>query len=83
MTKTEIVQKNISLSFDFIRHIVKNPDLLEAIPDNAEIEFVERDLPVPVEQESVPGPCNAVLFKVEHTFREISGHRCSGDSSGK
>jgi hypothetical protein len=71
MTKNEIVQKNISLSFDFIRHIVKNPDLLEVIPDNADVQFVESDLPTPVKPESDPVAGKTVLFKVEHIFKEM------------
>jgi hypothetical protein len=80
VTKNEIVQKSISLSFDFLRHIVKNPDLLEAIPDNAEVQFVESDLPVPVEQESAAVSCNTVLFKVEHIFKAMPELQCGGES---
>jgi hypothetical protein len=83
MTKNEIVQKNISLSFDFIRHLVQNPHLMESIPDGAEVEFVEHDLPVPVEPEREHKPCKAVLFKVEHTFREMTELRCNDESFGK
>ena len=83
MTKNEIVQRNISLSFDFIRHLVKNPDLLESIPEGAEVEFVEHDLPQPVDPESGNEPPKAVLFKVERAFREIKGFQGSDESMAK
>ena len=72
MTKNEIIQKNISLSFDFIKHLMGNPGLLEQIPGGAEIEFLEHDLPTPVPSESAKEPCITKIFKVEHIFREIS-----------
>ena len=78
MTKSEIVQKNISLTFDFIRQIVKNPDLLQVILNDTEIEFLEQDLPKVVEQKPVTETSKAILFKVERTFSEISQLRHSG-----
>jgi hypothetical protein len=72
MTKNEIVQRNISLAFDFIRHLTKNPDLLKSIPDHAEVQFVTPDLPVAVAPESVREPRRAVLYRVDHTFSEIA-----------
>ena len=72
MTKNEIIQKNISLSFDFIRYVVWNPDLLESMPDIVDIEFVERDLPLQDSETSASDLGKKVVFSVEHTFREIS-----------
>ena len=72
MTKNEIIQKNISLSFDFIRYVVWNPDLLESMPDIVDIEFVERDLPLQDPETSASDLGKKVVFSVEHTFREIS-----------
>jgi hypothetical protein len=70
--KNEIIQKNISLSFDFIRHLVRYPDLLESMPDIVDIEFVERDLPLQDPETSASDLGKKVVFSVEHTFREIS-----------
>jgi len=36
----------IGLTFDLIRKIIKNPDMADKIPDNAIIEFVEKDFEV-------------------------------------
>lgn len=43
MTKKEIVSRNIGLSFDFIRQAVKEPALLNKIPNGSVLEFVEKD----------------------------------------
>ena len=73
MTKNEIIQKNIALSFDFIRRLVENQDLLQAIPNSAEIDFIEHDLPISVSLGSTKEPCKTKLFQVEHIFKEIPG----------
>ncbi len=46
MTKKEIVNRNIGLTFDFVREIIKNPSLAEKLPENCEIEFVEKNFPI-------------------------------------
>jgi hypothetical protein len=46
MTNKETVNRNIGLTFDLIRKIIKNPDLADKIPDNSVIEFVEKDFEV-------------------------------------
>lgn len=43
MTNKEYVDRNIGLTFDFLREVVKDPEVLEKIPDNAILEFVEKD----------------------------------------
>ena len=46
MTNKEIVNRNIGLTFDLIRKIIENPALADKIPDNSEIEFIEKDFEV-------------------------------------
>jgi hypothetical protein len=43
MTNKEYTDRNIGLTFDFLREVVISPDMLEKIPDNATLEFVEKD----------------------------------------
>jgi len=70
MTKDEIVKKNISLSFDFIRYIVKNPDMLDKVSDDCEIDFLEPDLPIRGIEKRISDSGKSV-FRVEHTFRKM------------
>jgi len=43
MTKKETINRNIGLTFDFIRQAVNEPDLLNKIPDGFVLEFVKKD----------------------------------------
>lgn len=43
MTKKESVNRNIGLTFDFIRQAVNEPAMLEKIPNGSTLEFVEKD----------------------------------------
>jgi len=67
MKKSEIVQKNISLVFDFLRYLTDHPELIEKLPDQCELEFLEKEFPLTEAEASVEGPQKTFL-KVEHTF---------------
>jgi hypothetical protein len=71
MRKDEIIKKNIGLTFDFIRAAIADPHLLDKIPDGAEIEFLETDLPQIETGERVDMEKPQVLFKVERNFQII------------
>ena len=43
MTKKETIKRNIGLTFDFLRQVVKQPSLLNKIPTGSTLEFVEKD----------------------------------------
>ena len=60
MTNKELVNRNIGLTFDLIRKIIDNPSLADKIPDNCEIEFIEKDFEIRSKEYSQ----NAKLFKV-------------------
>ncbi len=45
MTKKEKINRNIGLTFDFIRQVIKYPKITEQIPDGSRLEFVEKDFP--------------------------------------
>jgi hypothetical protein len=40
-----IVEKNITLSFEFERYILEHPEILEQIPDGAEVVLLPKDDP--------------------------------------
>jgi hypothetical protein len=71
MRKDEVVKKNIGLTFDFIRAAVADPNLLDKIPNGAEIEFLETDLPRIETEEWAEMEKPPVLFKVERNFQLI------------
>jgi len=44
-TQETIVEKNITLSFEFERYILEHPDVLEQIPNGAEVVLLPKDDP--------------------------------------
>ena len=46
MRKEETVNRNITLTFDFLRQIIKNPEILNDIPDGSTIDFIQKDIPI-------------------------------------
>jgi hypothetical protein len=40
-----IIEKNITLSFEFEQYILEHPDVLEQLPENAEIVLLPKDDP--------------------------------------
>jgi hypothetical protein len=45
MTNKETVNRNIGLTFDFIRDLIKNPKTINKIEDNSTIDFLQKDYP--------------------------------------
>ena len=45
MTNKETVERNIGLTFDFANHLIDNPNLVENLPENFNLEFIEKDFP--------------------------------------
>ena len=50
MTKKERINRHIGLCFDFLRQVVKNPKILDSIPNGSELEFVDKDFPTIIRQ---------------------------------
>jgi len=67
MRKDEVVKKNISLVFDFLRYVTDHPELIEKLPDGCELEFLDKDFPL-IEPEISIGGVEKAFLKVEHTF---------------
>ena len=43
MTKKEKINRNIGLTFDFLRQVVDKPEIINKIPNGAILEFFEKD----------------------------------------
>ena len=68
MTNKETVNRNIGLSFDFIKQIVKNPEMIENLDNNAIIEFLQKDYP---ERENTRQIIPDKFIKVKRNFEMI------------
>lgn len=43
MNNKEFIERNIGLTFDFLRQVSGDPSIIESIPDAAVIEFIDKD----------------------------------------
>lgn len=43
MTNKETIKRNIGLTFDFVNYLIDNPSLIEDLPENFKLEFIEKD----------------------------------------
>ncbi len=68
MTNKETVNRNIGLSFDFIRQIVRNPEIIDEIENNSTIEFLQKDYP---EREKTKRIIADKYIKVKRNFEMI------------
>ncbi len=71
MTKKEYVNRNIGMTFDFIRQAVDNPEILNIVPNGAELDFIDKDMPFKA-KEPLKGK-KVARYKVEHIFEPIKG----------
>ena len=68
MTNKETVNRNIGLTFDFARQILKNPKLIDKLKDNSTIEFLQKDYP---EREHIKRIIADKFIKVKRNFEMI------------
>ncbi len=45
MTKKEYVERNIGMTFDFVRYLIDHPESIESLPNGAELDFIDKDIP--------------------------------------
>ena len=68
MTNQETVNRNVGLTFDFIRQIIKNPEIIDEIKNHATIEFLQKDYP---EREKTKRIIADKFIKVKRNFEMI------------
>jgi len=68
MTNKETVEQNIGLTFEFLKEIVKHPEIIDTIQESSVIEFVQKDMNVK-ERNGLKKPTKYV--KVTRQFQAI------------
>jgi len=69
MTNKETVERNIGLTFDFVNHMIDNPNLVEDLPDNFNLEFIEKDFPnVEKKQQDKDSKTKRKYVRVRNSF---------------
>ena len=68
MTNKETIERNISLTFDFVNHLIDNKSDLEKLPDDFVVEFVEKDFPKLQRRQSVNPNIRRKFVQVKNSF---------------
>ena len=68
MTNKETINRNIGLTFDFVRQLVENPELIQQVEDDSVIEFLQKDYP---EREGTSQIIADKFIKVKRNFEMI------------
>ncbi|MBZ0108615.1 MAG: hypothetical protein K8F52_08080 [Candidatus Scalindua rubra] len=55
--------------FDFIKQIIDHPDITNSIPAGAELDFIDKDVPVKVKERGKRN--KTVQYKVNRVFEPI------------
>ena len=66
MTKKEYVERNIGMTFDFVRYLIDHPESIESLPNGAELDFIDKDIPFILKKQTKRK--RIVRYKVEHVF---------------
>lgn len=69
MTKKEYAERNIGVTFDFVKHIIDHPELMDTIPDGAELDFIDKDIPLKTKKQLKKK--RVTQYKVQHTFEPV------------
>jgi hypothetical protein len=73
------IKKNIGLTFDFVRELIAHPEKAEELPDQAEIEFIEKDF----EERQIQEADKKVLVKVKNTFEVVESSKQKSPAPNK
>ncbi len=69
MTKKEYAERNIGMTFDFIRRLIERPELVDTITNGAELDFIDKDMPFKPKA-GIKGK-KLARYRVEHVFESI------------
>jgi hypothetical protein len=76
MTKKEYSDENIGLTFDFVRHAIEHPEILKALPDGAELDFMGKE--IPLKRKVLSKKKKIARYRVGHTFEPAKALRGKG-----
>lgn len=69
MTRKEFIERNIGMTFDFVRHIIDHPESIKSIPNGAALDFIDKDMPFKIKKQDKGR--KVARYKVEHVFGPI------------
>lgn len=69
MTKKEYMERNIGITFDFIRHLIDHPEIIDTIPNGAELAFIDKNIPFKIKRQDKGK--KVARYRVEHIFESL------------
>ena len=69
MTKKEYVERNIGVTFDFLKHLIDHPEMLNTISNGGELDFIDKD--IPLQTSTQPKKKKISRYRIQHTFEPI------------
>ena len=71
MTKKELAERNIGITFDFVRRVIERPALADSFADGSELDFIDKK--IPLKHLAAKKGRRITRYKVGHTFEPIKG----------
>ena len=71
MTKKEPVQRNIGLTFDFLRQVAKNPSLIEQEENGSTLEYIEKDFSKRVKNKTSRTKSKKKYLRIKTTLEPV------------
>ncbi|MDA8387788.1 MAG: hypothetical protein M0Z58_03855 [Nitrospiraceae bacterium] len=71
MTKKELAESNIGITFDFVRRVIESPALADSFANGAELDFIDKEMHL--KHMAAKRGRRIYRYKVEHTFEPIKG----------
>jgi len=72
MKESEIIKRNTGLAFDFIRYLIDNPQVIDKIPDGAEVIFLSGEFPLRREISDLASEeSTRIFFNCRHIFERV------------
>ncbi len=71
MTKKEYIERNIGMTFDFIKHLIDHPEKIKSIPNGAVLDFIDKDMPFTIKKQGRGR--KVARYLVEHVFGPVQG----------
>lgn len=71
MKREEIITRNITETFDFVRYLMDTPNALDDLPDNSTIDFLQANEVISTRKSVSDHQSPSVLFKVERKFSRL------------
>lgn len=69
MTKKEFADRNIGITFDFLRHLIEHPDLISTMPSGAELDFIDKNIPFTNKKDTQK---KLARYTVANTFHPVN-----------